>query len=256
MTTGVAQSVASRTAEIDESERLCRRDVAACYRLLHRYGFSDLTDGFVSARLADSPSEIIVGGYGLFPELTSPELLHRREVGGDTPIEKHRGVDVDALLFTTAVLGARDDLNAVIHAHPPHALTFSALDIELLPISQWGHMFHGRLGAIPFDNDVSSPTICGMIGWHLRNGMEAILLRNHGVIVPGRTVADAFFRLHRLEQAFQIQIAALQTGAPLCRPDPTEARFAGEQYWVDMTMVDNDGSREWPGLLRLLGFET
>lgn len=255
MTSKVAGSITSYNDSQDMGERLCRRDVAACYRLLHHYGLDDLTDGFVAARVPDAPNEVIIGGYGLFPQLARPAVLHRRTLTENPPIEKGDGVDVDALLFSHAVLESRPDFNAVIHAHPPHALAFSALDVDLLPISQWGHMFHGRLGAIPFDNDVSSVTIRRMISWHLRNGMEAILLRNHGVIIPGRTMADAFFRLHRLEQAFQVQIAAMQTGAPLYRPDVTEARFTGEQYWTDMSLVDNDGSREWAGLLEILGIE-
>jgi ribulose-5-phosphate 4-epimerase/fuculose-1-phosphate aldolase len=234
------------------TEAVARRDVAACYRLIAAFGMSDMTDGFVCGRLPDAMQDIVIGGYGLFPEDALPELLYRRTLGGPVVVEKEGGVDVDALLFSAAVLGARPDFNAVIHAHPPHARVFAALDSELMPISQWGHMFHGRVGAIPFEGDVSAAGTCAMIGMHLREGKEAILLRNHGVIIPGTSVADAFHRLYRLEQAFEIQLGALKTGAPIIRPDAMASRYWGTLYWDGADTVDNDGSREWAGLLRRL----
>ncbi|MGL5837853.1 MAG: class II aldolase/adducin family protein [Sphingorhabdus sp.] len=229
-----------------------RRDVALAYRLMAHYRMSDLTDGFVAARCADDAQSIIIGGYAIFPELVVPKDLHRRVLTDEPKLEKHGGVDIDAIHFSQCVLGAREDLNAVIHAHPPFISAFSALKTALLPISQSGLIFHKKLGYIEFEYDVTAPHCQEQISAAICNGAEAIILRNHGVVIPGVTVADAFIRLYRLEQACDIQLRAMASGDEFNLPDPDQAVEWGQSYWTDPGPVDNDGSREWPSIVALL----
>jgi ribulose-5-phosphate 4-epimerase/fuculose-1-phosphate aldolase len=237
-------------SEVGQQESRLRTDVAATYRLLHAYGFSDLTDGFAAGRLG--PDEVVIGGYGQLPELVRASDLYRRPWRREAPVEQHGGVDMDALRFSRAAFSARDDWQALIHAHTPESMVFSALKQDLLPISQWGLMFHGRIGYLPFEYDVSSNAACGLIGALAKEGNEAFVFRNHGVLVPGRSMADAFVRLYRLEQAFTVQLKVLATGAEPVLPDPTEARHWGRAYWSPDEPVEYDGQREWTSLLAKL----
>jgi ribulose-5-phosphate 4-epimerase/fuculose-1-phosphate aldolase len=230
----------------DQSVRV---DVAAGYRLLSLYGFSDLTDGFVAARCG---GDVVIGGYGLLPELATASSLHRRSIKDSPRLEGHGGVDVDALLFCNALLNARSDWNALIHAHPPESLVFSALECAIEPISQWAIMFYDKVGFIPFEVDVSSPTSRDRLAHAATQGMEVFVLKNHGVLVPGATVADAFHRLYRIEQAFRIQLTAMATGVARSLHSIDDTLAWQKDYWGADPYVDNDGSREWASLLARL----
>jgi ribulose-5-phosphate 4-epimerase/fuculose-1-phosphate aldolase len=238
--------------ESRSAEDAARLHVAACYRLLAHYGLSDLSDGFVSARIGADSADFVIGGYGLFPELARASQLHRRSLGQVPQLEKLQGVDLDAQLFTRAILRARDGINACIHAHARHIIALSSLECDLLPLSQWGVMYQGLIGFLPFVTaGASSAQYYEQISDFLRSGKQAIFLRNHGVLVQGRTVAEAFFALHRLEQACMLQLMAMQTSVPLVMPTPAEVTRLQRSYWT-MTHADTDGSREWPGLLKKL----
>jgi ribulose-5-phosphate 4-epimerase/fuculose-1-phosphate aldolase len=234
------------------TEAAVRLQVAACYRLLSVYGLSDFTDGFVSARIPSEPRQVIVGGYGLFPELATTSTLYRRDLDATHKLEKSSGVDIDALSFTKTVLDSRPEFNACIHAHPRYGIALSAIDMELEPLSQWGIMYHGLVGYLPFETtDVTSTDSCAAMTALFQGGIEALIMRNHGFLVGGRSIPQAFFTLHRLELACQLQLEAVKTGLPRVMPTPQEALKLRSMYW-SMTRVDNDGSREWPGLLTKL----
>jgi ribulose-5-phosphate 4-epimerase/fuculose-1-phosphate aldolase len=240
-----------RLEPVDPAEAEARLNVAACYRLISLYGLDDLTDGFASSRIGSS-GDFIVGGYGLLPELACASGLHRRSLSDKAKLEKSAGVDIDAFNFSKTAMTARPEFNACIHAHSPWAVIFSTLNCELLPMSQYSMMFQGKIGYVEYaDTNVTSEQACEQMGEHLARGAEAVILGNHGLLVPGRSMAQAFFHLYRLEQACRYQIQAMATGAPIITAPAGRLDEIRLQFWT-MTHIDNDGSREWPGLLTKL----
>jgi ribulose-5-phosphate 4-epimerase/fuculose-1-phosphate aldolase len=229
---------------ISLSEKDARNDVALGYRLVHDFGFSDMTDGFVAGRVSGS-DDFIFGGYGMLPEEATASSLFRRPLTATPAVEKAGGVDFDAIRFTEAVVNVRPSVGGVIHAHPRASTVFSVTGEDLLPMSQWSLMFHGKVGVVPFDEDVTGPTSLGLIRHHIANGAEALLLSHHGLVTFGRSVADAFFRLHRLDLAYDLQLRAMATGRDIkCLPSEMLA-FWQKSYWQEDGLVDMDGSREW-----------
>ena len=236
-----------RTAS--EQELRLRRDVALGYRLIARFGFDDLTDGFVSARLPGEPHALF-GGYGRLPALVTASSLHRRPIEGEIALEKAGGVDVDARCFARMIYGNVPDAGACIHAHPLAVMVFSALETDFAPISQYAFMFAGKIAAIPFlSGDVSGGPMKDAIVDAVQSGAKAILLKNHGTLVYGRTVAEAFWWLYRLEQTCRIQIEAMKTGASFATPAADALRHIQKTYLTE-DYVDYDGSREWDELAR------
>jgi ribulose-5-phosphate 4-epimerase/fuculose-1-phosphate aldolase len=233
----------------DSEERQVRVDVAAAYRLLHGFGFTDLTDGFVCGRLGDQ--QLIMGGYGVLPDRVCASQLHVTPLQQQPAVVKHGGVDFDAVCFSQTVFGARPEFRALIHAHPPCGMIFSATEAEIEPISQAGIMYYEKVGYILFDEDVTSRAQREEMAAHFASGKEALILRNHGFLVPGRTVADAVVRLYRLEQACKIQLGALASGVPRVFADAQRLDEWRAGYWTN-GYVDNDGSREWPAFLARL----
>jgi ribulose-5-phosphate 4-epimerase/fuculose-1-phosphate aldolase len=226
------------------AEVTARADVALGYRLVHDYGFADMTDGFVAGRVFGT-DDFIFGGYGMLPEEAAVSALHRRALTPDPVLEKAGGVDVDAIRFVQAIAQVRPGVGGVIHAHPRAAIAFSATGAPLLPMSQWGLMFQGKLGVIPFDEDVTSPDALSLITGAISKGAEAILLQHHGLLTFGISVADAFFRLHRLDLACDLQLRAMATGCDILSMPTSHLDSWQREYWHAGGLVDNDGSREW-----------
>jgi ribulose-5-phosphate 4-epimerase/fuculose-1-phosphate aldolase len=232
------------------NEQVVRRDVAACYRLIDQFGFDDLTDGFVAGRVEGD--DIIIGGYGVLPGRVTASSLHAAKLTDEPKVVWHGGIDYDALFFAQTIFNVREDYQAVIHGHPENIMAFAAIDAEIEPISQAGIMFHGRMARLPFDGDVTAPHCRDGIADAFRSGKEAVLLDNHGILMPGRTVADAFVKLYRFEQACRVQLTAVASGRPLIYPDRQQLAKWSEEYWHNDSFVQNDGEREWNSFLESL----
>jgi ribulose-5-phosphate 4-epimerase/fuculose-1-phosphate aldolase len=230
---------------------ILKRDAAAAYRLIAHKGLDDLSDGFVSTRDPRDASYTLIGRYGALPQQVRAEDIIRAKLEADPPIVHFEGADVDAVLFSLAVYESSSEFNAVIHAHPKAAMVFAALNTEIQPISQTGVMFYKQTRSIPFDENVSNAGIRTQIAEAIKSGAKAIIMENHGLIVPGRTIADAFIRLYRLNQAMETQLAALNTGVPLRTVDMAQVESWSKEYWRN-GLVHNDGTREWPAFLKLL----
>ncbi|MEM1110985.1 MAG: class II aldolase/adducin family protein [Pseudomonadota bacterium] len=236
----------------DSAEALARLETAACYRLISLFDLDDMSDGFVSCRVMDEPDSFVVGGYALFPEEARASELYKRSLSAEPSLEHFGGVDIDAHNFSRTTMNARPEFNACIHAHSEFAVAFSSMDCTIEPISQYGIMFHDRTAYMDFyDSDVTAGDACGTIETLFQQGAELIVLRNHGLLVPGRTVAQAFFHLYRIEQACRYQVRAMAAGAARVTPDRVSLDSIRKQYWTQ-TQVHNDGQREWPGLIRKL----
>lgn len=229
-----------------------RVDLAAAYRALAWCKLADLADGFISARIPDDRDAFLVYGYADFPETTRASRLYRRSLHEPAKVEKLAGPDYASVTMTQAVLKRRPDLQCVIHAHPQAIMVFAAMRTPLLPISQSGIMFHGeRVGYLDFCYNVEEPGHCEALAETLSDRYVAVL-RNHGVVITGRTIPQAFKHLYYFNQACAVQIEAMKTGGELVQLKEAEARHWSREYFEDSSTVDMDGTREWPALLELL----
>jgi ribulose-5-phosphate 4-epimerase/fuculose-1-phosphate aldolase len=211
-------------------------------------GLSDVCGGFDAARI-EGEDALIIRGQRQHPGLVKASTLFRRGMN-DVPIkQKNYEVNAGALMMSQAIFKARPDVNVIMHGHTPASMVFSALDIELEPVSQFGVMYHGRLPKIPFgdvDTDDWCRDLVGILGDN-----PALLFGNHGIAVVGRDAKQAMHNLYAIEQAMQIQITLLQTGAPIARLEPDWALHEQKGYWGGDETTDYDGSREWEAWMEL-----
>lgn len=233
---------------VEDSLEVARRDVAACYRLMAMHGFVDLTDGFVATRNPGRAGEVVIGAYGALPNRVRASELLLRPLSDNPPIEKNGGADCDAIRFAAAAFEASEEINAVIHAHSMASMVFSSMELEIEPISQAGLQYYNKCAFVNFDENVSGPQAKIEILSAIKNGAKALVLQNHGLLVPGATVADAFVRLYRLDKAMAIQLEAIKVGAPRISADPSMLEEWSDIYWEN-TDIDTDGGREWPALI-------
>jgi len=238
--------------EISEAERAVRVDLAAAYRLAALNGWDDLIYTHLSATVPGEPDHFLINAFGLaFDEITASNLVKINRAGqliGDWPDAATRpSVNVTGFALHAAVHAARPDAHCVIHLHNTAGIAVSAQKHGLLPLSQHALRFHKRIAYHDYEGLAFTPEEGTRLTASLGDQF-AMLLRNHGTLTIGRTVAEAHVLMATLIKACEIQIQAL-TGGEAVLPAPEVADRAAEQLEDGGAL---EGVMEWPALLRKL----
>ena len=178
--------------------------------IIDHYGLGDLTRGHVSIRVPGDPEHFYMKPHSFgFDEITPENMvlcnLDGEKVGGTG--RKHSEVYIHSEIYKS-----RPDVNSLIHAHPTYAVAFSATGKNLQPISQPSVAFADGL---PYFDEAIDLIRTPELGLGVANSLgqcKAVLMRNHGVSVVGSTVEEATILLIMLENACQIQLAAMSAG--------------------------------------------
>jgi ribulose-5-phosphate 4-epimerase/fuculose-1-phosphate aldolase len=238
--------------EISAAERTVRVDLAAAYRLAALNGWDDLIYTHLSATVPGEPDHFLINAFGLaFDEITASNLVKINRAGqlvGVGPEAAPRpSVNVSGFALHAAVHAARPDAHCVIHLHNTAGIAVSAQTHGLLPLSQHALRFHKRMAYHDYEGLAFTPEEGTRLTASLGHRF-AMLLRNHGTLTIGRTVAEAHVLMATLIKACEIQIQAL-TGGEVISPTPQVADRAAEQL-EDGGAIE--GVLEWPALLRKL----
>lgn len=223
-----------------------RIDLAACYRLIAHFGMSDSIFTHVSARVPGREDAFLINPYGkLFDEIRASELVIVDGAGRATE-STDAPLNPAGLVLHTAIHRARPDAACVIHTHSVAGMAVAAQRSGLLPLCQHAMKFHERLGYHDFEgitlSEGEQARLVRDLGAH-----QAMILRNHGLVAVGRTIAEAFHVVYHLEQACRVQVAATARGAELRLPPPEVAERTARQFEAFPQPL---GQREWPALLR------
>ncbi len=169
-------------------------------------------------------------------------------------IEKEEESKINNAGFTihSAVHMARDDAQCVMHTHTTAGMAVAAQEQGLLPLNQMSMEFYGRTSyhdyeGIALDLDERDRLVRDL------GSNSAMILRHHGLLTTGKTVAEAFHYMYYLEQACRIQIAATQGGQKVTVPPPEVAAHAAAQF---ASFSDTKGQRPWAALRRRLDRES
>ena len=237
------------------AEWRARVDLAAFYRLVDHFGWTDLIYNHISARVPDAPDRYLVNAYSLlFSEITASNLLTVKLATGEVlgGGEEHAVYNEAAHVLHGAVLAARPDLACVAHVHTPAIMAVSAMTCGLLPITQAAMAFHGRLAFHDYGfDDAACERLANDMG-----DKDVVILRNHGVLLGARTIPEAFVRLHEFEFACRAQVQAMAGQAYLAAPPDAvlDAHARAVDRWLDRCHGPRDETRclEWEACLRLL----
>ncbi|HYS12734.1 MAG TPA: class II aldolase/adducin family protein [Burkholderiaceae bacterium] len=230
-----------------------RVDLAACYRLVDLYGMSDMMANHISSHVPGEHGAFLINPYGMMYEEITASSLIKVNLAGEVLARPDFGaldysINRAGYVIHSAVHAARPDVACVIHTHAWASMAVSALECGLLPITQTAMRFlkiryHTYQGVVLDDAEKAA------LVEDLGDG-EALVLRNHGALVVGRTVGETFNWAHRLELACRSQLAAMATNSPLVHvPAPVlEATWNNYQRGTRRPY----GLMEWPALLRKL----
>jgi ribulose-5-phosphate 4-epimerase/fuculose-1-phosphate aldolase len=236
-----------------EAEWAMRVDVAACYRLVEHFGMTDLVYNHITARVPGSDHHYLINPYGLmYDEVTASNLV-KIDLDGriveDTPYDINRA----GFVIHSAVHGARDDVVCVIHTHSRAGAAVSALEEGFVPVTQGAFQFYNRVAYHDYEGfalDLEERRrLVADLGQR-----RAMILRNHGLLTCGRSVAEAFRLIYYFEQACQTQLDAMHTGRPIRVPPPEVSEHTAQQWEGGAAGIGTGTGvyREWPALLRML----
>lgn len=190
------------------SDELATQVAWAC-RILAAHGYEDLTLGHVSARRADDLEVMWIKRKGVSLAEVTPDDVLRTSIDGD--IENANDMHLEAVLHTE-VYRARPDVRCVVHGHPLHATAFGAAHADFAFLSHDAILFKEGVASLDEAPEMIVGRSQGQVVAEALGPRSALLMRNHGVLVVGRSVAWAVLTAVTLERAVQIQATAARLG--------------------------------------------
>jgi len=229
----------------DETERQTRIDLAACYRLTVHFGYDDIIWNHISARIPGRDEAFLINPLGLrYDEICASNLV-KVDLDGQV-LDGGAETNVTGFVIHSAIHRKRPDVQCVMHTHTPGGLAVSALAEGLMPMVQDAYMFVDNIRYHDYEGLSTDMAERERLAESLGEG-SAMILRNHGLLTAGRSIAEAFMTLHYLERACRVQMSVLASGREIQLPPDEVVAKAAEQYrsfWP--------GSYEWPALIRLM----
>jgi ribulose-5-phosphate 4-epimerase/fuculose-1-phosphate aldolase len=229
------------------AEQIVRIHLAACYRLCALNQWDDLIYTHISAAIPGEPDHYLINPFGMqFDEITASSLL-KVNLQGELLPNQSGMVNPTGFAIHGAIHRARPDAQCVMHLHNTAGIAVSAQCDGLLPLSQHAMRFMGHLGYHDYEGLALTESEGTRLVAHLASH-PAMLLRNHGTLTVGRTIAEAYVVMATLIKACEIQVAA-QSSTNLLTPEPAIIQKAAAELHDGGA---EEGMLEWPALLRKL----
>ena len=244
-----ASAKSSVREKVSPEEWQVRVDLAACYRLVAMYGWDDLVFTHISARVPGPEEHVLIYAYGLLFEEMTASTMGKVDLAGNIVLDTPYPVNPAGFTIHSAVHEARPDVACVLHTHTRAGVAVSAQAAGLLPISQVSLFPLMAIGYHAYEgvalNAAEKPRLVADLGTN-----NSLILRNHGLLTVGPTIADAFLAMYVLETACQTQLLAQSAGTELLEVDPRILQgIAAQAKEVTRGL---GGQLAWPALLRKL----
>jgi len=249
-------STQSTSPDMHPDEWALRVNLAACYRLVALYGWSDLVFTHISAKLPASVTggaeHFLINPYGLmFDEITASSLV-KVDMACNILDGSPHPVNPAGFVIHSAVHEVRPDAGCVLHTHSRAGVAVSAQAHGVLPISQQSTFVLASLAHHDYEGVAIRDDEKAGLQAHLGT-VNFLLLRNHGLLTVGPSIADAFLNMYVFESTCRIQIDALagQSGPKdLIAVNPHIVE--GVAHAAKVQTGGLGGAFVWPALLRRL----
>ncbi len=240
-------ATALKTPTMPEAEWTARQELASCYRVFAMMGWDEMIFNHITVKL-EEPGAFLINPYGMhFSEVTASSLV-KVDIDGnkldvDNPWHVNRAGFVQHSLFHREL----HDAHCIIHTHTTATVAVCALEAGLLPINFYACNFIGQIAYHDFEGvtvrDSEGPALLASLG-----SKRIMMLRNHGPVVMGRTLPDAFIKYWALQRACEHQVATLSMGQPL---HVSPEVIAVHQRDIGQTAIPGgSGSAEFAAMVR------
>jgi ribulose-5-phosphate 4-epimerase/fuculose-1-phosphate aldolase len=236
---------------ISDEEKQVRRDLAACYRLVALHGWDDLLATHISARVPGEGVAFLINPIGLmFEEMTASRLV-KVNLAGEVLQNTNDAINRAGFVIHSAVHEARLDAHCVMHLHTRDGVAVAALEEGLLPLNQTAitvtpHIAYHEYEGVAF-HEAERPRLAADLGLK-----KLMLLRNHGTLSVGASIAEAFVLMYLLEWACTVQVRTLGMGRPLHATRESVRAETGALLDNRESVSRFSDGLVWPALLRKL----
>jgi ribulose-5-phosphate 4-epimerase/fuculose-1-phosphate aldolase len=231
---------------VSEQEWKLRCDLAAAHRLIAHFVFVDMTYNHISVRLPEQPDHFLVKADNVFMEQVTASNLVKYDVGGNQVMASDYKASPAAYNLHAAVLKARPDIVAAVHTHSPANLAVSAQKRGLLPITQQAMRFYNRIAYYPNEADDTTREGADRLAAALGDKW-VMILENHGALICGTSLPEAYIYHHFFELACRAQVGA--GSAELIVPDPKACEERVKKF--GRIGVYDSKSRDWVASMAL-----
>ncbi|MCK7596362.1 class II aldolase/adducin family protein [Microbulbifer sp. CAU 1566] len=247
--TATLDSIPSLEGKVSAEEWQLRVDLAAAYRLIALHGWDEIVFTHLSARIPGPEHHFLINPFGaLFEEITASSLV-KIDLNGEKVDDTPFPVNPAGFTIHSCIHEAREDAQCVMHTHTVEGVAVAAHSEGLLPLSQQSlfplsNLAYHDYEGIAVREDEKARLVRDL------GSANYMILRNHGLLTCGPSVADTFLAMFILQKSCEIQVAALAGNRPLTPvPQPIIDKIVGEGNKV----TSNQGGKlAWPGLLRKL----
>jgi ribulose-5-phosphate 4-epimerase/fuculose-1-phosphate aldolase len=243
----------SLQGRVSAAEWETRVNLAACYRLVDKYGMTDLIYNHITARIPDT-EHLLINLYGLlYKEITASSLV-KIDVEGNIIAKPDTDYDINksGYVIHGAIHKARPDVQCVIHTHTRAGIAVSAMKCGLLPMSQTSMRFVGHIGYHGYEGPAVNlderERIVEDLGPH-----DALIMNNHGLLTCGATIQQAFNTMYQLELSCRSQVDAMAARTDLALPSREVLEHTAHMYQPATRRPY--GVLEWHAMLRRLDAE-
>jgi ribulose-5-phosphate 4-epimerase/fuculose-1-phosphate aldolase len=235
---------------VPAAEWEARVNLAAGYRLIAHFGMSDLIYNHITCHVPGAPGEFLINPYGMLYEEINASCLIRINLAGEILFNPNPtyGINPAGYVIHSAIHAARADVDCIIHTHTRAGMAVSALECGLLPIAQtnmrFGKVAYHDYEGVAVDLDERERLVADL------GVSDVMILRNHGLLTTGPSVAEAFNTMYWLENACKTQLDALACNTPLRLPPQDVIDKTANLFEPHVRRPY--GVMEWPAMLRLL----
>lgn len=244
----MATALASKPG-ITEAEWEARQQLAACYRVFDHMGWSEMIYNHITLKVPDEEGAFLINPFGLhFSEVKASNLV-KIDIDGnkldDSPYPVNRAGFVQHALFHRHL----PDAHCIAHTHTTAGMAVASVEGGLKPVNFYACNFYGQIAYHDFEGvtvrDEEGERLLANLGDH-----RMMLLRNHGILVMGKTVPEAFVKHWALQRACEIQVATASMGAPLLISDEV---VGVHQRDLHMTQIPGGpGAADFAAMVRLV----
>lgn len=199
--------------QVSADEWAVREDLAAAYRLVAHYGWDDMVFTHLSARVPGPEDHFLLNPFGfLFSEVTASNLV-KIDCDGNVVLDNGYRVNTAGFTIHSAVHMSRPDAQAVMHLHTDAGVAVASMECGFMPLTQHAmFVYHDTAyhewEGVAINLDERERLVADLGAKHL------MILKNHGTLALGGSVASCFLRMYYLERACRIQVDTLSSGKP------------------------------------------
>jgi len=228
---------------VDEVEGRARIELAAAFRIAHQRGWNDGPTNHITFRLPSTPGEFLINSQGIGWDEVSASTLVRADLSGNVVEKTDLTPGPAGLNFHSAVLAARPEIACTMHIHAASGVVISALKKGLMILDQRGCLLHNQVAYHDFEGYArardEAPRIVAELG-----SKHTMIMRNHGLLAVGRSIAETFYFMGKLIAACELQERVMATGGEI-NPIPESVIEVANRQSLDRYQNKPFGEGEW-----------